>query len=174
MSDEVTIALGVAGIAGTLLGVLVGSALAESATERRRKADACHEIEAIYLETATHMAYAEVERAGGANAPPLREDIEVDGYRAMAQVGAASRRLRAATDQLAGRMQAAIASQGSPDPAARQAGRDSAMDVVQAFRDLADAELAQRWWAPWRRGAIGRAERALASATAQPGAHRTA
>ena len=120
-AELATVVLGVAGIAGTLVGVVLGAGLEETAAERRRMLDAYQALAALYLETATHMAYAEVERGGGPPAPPLREGIEVDSFRAMAAVGSASRRLRAASDRLAEEMQAAIAAQGSPDAGARQA-----------------------------------------------------
>jgi hypothetical protein len=143
--------LGIAGLLATLVGVWLGYALQAAAESRRSLRDACAKLVALSLESADHMAMAEVERAGGPAADLLRPEFRSDQYYALAQIKLASARLSVAAASLGDAVSAGIAAQASPDDDTRAKGRGEVMTAIGAFQGEVARQTVTRWELVWRR-----------------------
>lgn len=144
-SDYIAIVAIVAGVTGTLLGVVVGYALQQGAEARRHLREAGARLSAHALEANDHLIMAEVERAGGPPADPLRPEFRSERYLAITTVSLASPKLATAAAELGDIVKEAIGSQGTTDPKERQKGRDAIFIGIKAFEAAVRRETASPW-----------------------------
>jgi hypothetical protein len=144
-SEVIAIVAIVAGVVGTLLGVVIGYALQQGAESRRYLREAGARLAAHALEANDHMMMSETEISGGPPADPLRPEFRSEQYLALTTVSLASSNVARAAADLGDAITEAIASQGTRDAKERQKGRDSIFLAIGAFEETVRRETASPW-----------------------------
>lgn len=137
--------LGITGTVAALVGVWLGYLLQQGAESRLQLKQVGARLAANALEAVDHMTMAEVERAGGPAADPLRPEFRSEQYIAMATVSLASAKVATATADLNDVVQDAIMFQTSHNPSERQMGRDAVIIAIRKFEAIVRDETDSPW-----------------------------
>jgi hypothetical protein len=151
--------LGLAGIAGTLVGVWLGYWLQQAADSRRRLQEACTDAIAGALEAAVMLEQIEASISEGEPVPVVRPELAREWFQALARLGLASPVVADAAANLSNALGLATSEQASAKPEDRAAARAAVMKEIEGFQIIACREMGRRLprmrgrgvkRAPWR------------------------
>jgi hypothetical protein len=148
-----TAVLGIAGMIASLVGVVIGFGLQQTAESRRYVREACSVLAALALEALEHMVMAENARNGGPPPDPLRPEFKRESTSVIARLalGGPDKVARAAL-ALGQAVQSAIAAQASAVEGEREQGLQGVVSAMHTFDEVVRRETAPVW-RRWRRSA---------------------
>ncbi len=145
--DATAVALGIAGLAATLVagfgGIFLGDALQARRHRQLRLRTAADLVMQTSIEAVAYYTEVEAHLTGGAPEPtPARTDFAADVARSIAGLRGFGQDITTAYSVLSDRLRDAALTQGTnPDPAARAAARDAVMPAIRDFEAAVDTEL---------------------------------